>query len=444
MDAPLPGTVAEPLSRLERFKLSTHRALDKRLSPLGVWVMRRSNGKVTKAWNVHALVLTTRGRRSGRERPVVLQYFPDGEAMVVVAANDGGAAPPGWYFNLSASGEAVVEVDGRRKAIRVSELEGDEAALWWQRILAAAPAYELYRRATSRPFPILRLVPTEPDRGATSVATREVGQAGRPTIVLLHGVGNDGSMWSDLMARLPGYHCLAPDLPGHGRSRSIPWRSRAASAQLVAELIERRETGGRAHVVGLSLGGSVALELLSMRPDLLDHVIVDGCAAVRNPFAGPMKVGVSAISPFLRFAPVARLIGRTFGVRSDDALDAFVRQMQAVEPRSFRRAFADANEMRATAALLRAPCPTLLVAGEREMRHVRASNALLARRMTRADARFMPGANHGWGPAQFPDIHRRMVLAWIEDRPLPEELSVEAVRSADREPVGQTSIRPLR
>ena len=153
-----------PLSRPERLKLSIHRALDKHVGPLGVWVMRRSKGRVAKAWKVNAFVLTTRGRRSGRDRTVVLQYFPDGAAMVVVAANDGGAAYPGWYFNLTASPDAVVEVNGRRIAVHAAELEPDEAANWWRRILAAAPAYERYRRATTRPFPILRLVSTEATR----------------------------------------------------------------------------------------------------------------------------------------------------------------------------------------------------------------------------------------------------------------------------------------
>ena len=259
----------------------------------------------------------------------------------------------------------------------------------------------------------------------TSLALREAGEAGLPTVVLLHGVGNNGSMWADLMAGLTGFHCLAPDLPGHGRIGAIAWTSRAETARLIAELIEERAAGGRAHVVGLSLGGSVALELLATRPDLLDHVIVDGCGALRSPIAGPMKIGVSVISPFLRFAPVARLIGRAFGVMPGDGLDAFVAQMQAVDARSFRRAFADANDMRITPRLLAAPCPTLLVASERELKHVRASNRLLSERMPHAEARMMPGASHGWGPAQFPDIHLRMVAAWIAGRQLPAELVAE-------------------
>lgn len=157
-------TVADrSLSGLERFKLLIHRALDRHLSPLGVWVMRRTGGRVTGAFKVNALVLTTRGRRSGRQRTVVLQYFPDCDDMIVVAANDGGKTHPGWYFNLVATPTAAVEISGEEIRVTASELPRDEADRWWARILEIAPAYEQYRRATTRAFPILRLTPISAD-----------------------------------------------------------------------------------------------------------------------------------------------------------------------------------------------------------------------------------------------------------------------------------------
>jgi deazaflavin-dependent oxidoreductase (nitroreductase family) len=133
--------------------------LDKRLTPLAVWLYRRTKGGITRPWKVDALVLTTRGRRSGRQRTVVLQYFSDGEAMILAAANDGGPSHPGWYFNLMADPAARVEVMGRTVSVRAEELPAGEAAAWWERILLRAPSYEKYTRATSRAIPIVRLVP---------------------------------------------------------------------------------------------------------------------------------------------------------------------------------------------------------------------------------------------------------------------------------------------
>ena len=157
------GRAATHLSRKERVGLFLHRGLDKWLSPLGVLVYRRTRGGISRPWHVDALLLTTHGRRSGRQRTVVLQFFADGDAMIVAAANDGGAANPGWYLNLRANSAARVEVMGREIAVEAEELPADEAAAWWQRILSRDPTYERYARATSRRIPILRLVPASPE-----------------------------------------------------------------------------------------------------------------------------------------------------------------------------------------------------------------------------------------------------------------------------------------
>ena len=106
------------ITRREQVALFLHRGLDRWLSPLGVRVYRRTNGGITKPWKVDALLLTTRGRRSGKARTVVLQFFLDGEAMIVAAANDGGSSHPGWYFNLGADPSARVEVMGRTIPVR--------------------------------------------------------------------------------------------------------------------------------------------------------------------------------------------------------------------------------------------------------------------------------------------------------------------------------------
>jgi deazaflavin-dependent oxidoreductase (nitroreductase family) len=157
-----PGTSdpRQPLSRSDRIGLALHRGLDKWLSPLGVWVMHRTRGGIAGPFKVDALVLTTHGRRSGRERSVVLQFFPDGDAMMVVAANDGGEANPGWYHNLAADPTARVEYKGQTISVRADQLPPEDAQRWWQRIVELSPDYATYARATTRAFPIFRLVPT--------------------------------------------------------------------------------------------------------------------------------------------------------------------------------------------------------------------------------------------------------------------------------------------
>jgi hypothetical protein len=52
-----------------------------------------------------------------------------------------------------------VEVMGRTFAVRAEELSGDEAAAFLPRLLRRAPSYERHQRATSRTFPLVRLIP---------------------------------------------------------------------------------------------------------------------------------------------------------------------------------------------------------------------------------------------------------------------------------------------
>jgi deazaflavin-dependent oxidoreductase (nitroreductase family) len=155
MHANLPPGQAAPvrairgLSRKERLGLYIHRGLDKKLSRLGVWAFRRTRGGIAGPWKVDVLVLTTTGRRSGRERRVLLQFFPEGEAMIVAAANGGDDADPGWYINLKAEPAARVEVMGQTIAVRADGLPDEESAAWWKRIAEGQPAYARYARATA-------------------------------------------------------------------------------------------------------------------------------------------------------------------------------------------------------------------------------------------------------------------------------------------------------
>ena len=160
------GQPTRPLSRKERVGLVVQRALDRWLSPLGVWVYRRTKGGIAGPWKKDVLLLTTTGRRSGRCRTVVLQFFRDGQAMILAAANDGGRSHPGWYFNLQTHPVASVEVNARRIPVQAEVLSAEEAAGWWPRIVARDPAYLRYGGATTRAIPILRLVPLEPGQHA--------------------------------------------------------------------------------------------------------------------------------------------------------------------------------------------------------------------------------------------------------------------------------------
>ena len=91
-----------------------------------------------------------------------------------------------------------------------------------------------------------------------------------PIVVLLHGFGEDSSIWKHQVNHLPGYRLLVPDLPGSGRSAMITDMSMEGMARAVQQLlVAKLAQGEKAVVVGHSMGGYITLALAEQYPHLL-------------------------------------------------------------------------------------------------------------------------------------------------------------------------------
>ena len=168
---------------LERVRTRIEHELDTRSVATAVWAYRRTRGRLTRLWGRRAIVLTTTGRRSGRPRTVLVQVFPDGQELFVVAANSGLGRPPGWYHNLRAHPRLEADLDGAHLQLHAHLLTEPEATGRWQQVLATAPDYARYARRTGAIPPIFRLHATgEQDQSAAARGTAapvRAGTAGR-------------------------------------------------------------------------------------------------------------------------------------------------------------------------------------------------------------------------------------------------------------------------
>ncbi|MCW5717824.1 MAG: alpha/beta fold hydrolase [Bauldia sp.] len=251
--------------------------------------------------------------------------------------------------------------------------------------------------------------------------------------MFLHGNGASGGMWRKHAAALKDYHVLLPDLPGFGASASEAWPSLPEVADAVGDIIRSHAADGKAHIVGLSLGGCVAFQLLARHPKIVDHAVIDGAGVLPIRGVGLLKIGLRLAQPFLHTRLAIRLLARMLHIPSS-GFDDFARDLGRMSSSSFTRAFIEALRMGEPPGLLQAAVPTLLVAGEREDHR---SSRYLAAVMPHAAAYAAPGW-HGW-TAVHPDLHVEMVRAFIEDRPLPAALrrleatpsSVAPVRHAE-------------
>jgi deazaflavin-dependent oxidoreductase (nitroreductase family) len=79
------------------------------------------------------LCLTTIGRRTGKERSMILAYFEDGRNLVRLAMNGWAEPEPAWWLNLQAHPDATVELKNGVRAVRGRAALGDERERLWSR-----------------------------------------------------------------------------------------------------------------------------------------------------------------------------------------------------------------------------------------------------------------------------------------------------------------------
>ncbi len=138
-----------------------------------------------------------------------------------------------------------------------------------------------------------------------------IGPRDAPGIVFLHGTRLSRAQWSPQLRRLSAsFRCVAIDLPGHGALAAEPFTVEAA-VETVCRAIEDEVPSGRAILVGLSMGGYVAIDTAEARPERVAGLVLAGCSAeTLGPIAWPFRV----FRWLLRNAPPAAqgLFNRTF------------------------------------------------------------------------------------------------------------------------------------
>lgn len=105
----------------------------------------------------------------------------------------------------------------------------------------------------------------------------EYNSQAKATIILVHGAFSSRDEWDLVTPHLKDeYHLLLPDLPGHGKSRGMAPFSKQTASAMLARLIREKAHNSKAHVIGLSLGAHVAIDLASCYPEVVDSVFVSG------------------------------------------------------------------------------------------------------------------------------------------------------------------------
>ncbi|OLR93584.1 nitroreductase family deazaflavin-dependent oxidoreductase [Actinokineospora bangkokensis] len=105
------------------------------------------------------VLMTLRGAKSGKLRYTPVMRVEHDGRYAVVASKGGAPEHPNWYHNIVAHPEFPLQDGTVTKTYRARQVEGDERAEWWERAVAAYPAYAEYQEKTDRTIPVFVLDP---------------------------------------------------------------------------------------------------------------------------------------------------------------------------------------------------------------------------------------------------------------------------------------------
>ena len=117
-----------------------------------------SDGDNGHRWRgVETLLLTTRGRKSGKLRRTALIYGRDGDRYLVVGSRGGADQHPAWYLNLRTNPDVEVQVGAEKFRARASTAGPADKPRLWRTMASIWPEYDRYQTRTKREIPVVVL-----------------------------------------------------------------------------------------------------------------------------------------------------------------------------------------------------------------------------------------------------------------------------------------------
>ena len=241
----------------------------------------------------------------------------------------------------------------------------------------------------------------------------EYGQQNPDVVMLLHGGGLSWWNYRDVAEQLGSqYHVVLPVLDGHADS-DAPFTTIEENATRLISYIDARFGGQVLVLGGLSLGGQIAVEMLSQRKDICRYALIES-ALVK-----PLKLTAAMIGPtfgmsygLIKQKWFAKLQADYLGIPKP-LFDDYFRDTCAIS-KADMIAFMKANSLYTIQpGLSEVAAKTKIVAGAKEPKSIRDSAKLLREAIPGSRMEILPGLRHGDLSINHPARYVRMLTEWI-------------------------------
>ena len=243
----------------------------------------------------------------------------------------------------------------------------------------------------------------------------EFGQQNPDVVMLLHGGGLSWWNYREVAEQLGAqYHVVLPVLDGHADS-DAPFTTIEENANRLISYIDAHFGGQVLLLGGLSLGGQIAVEMLSQRKNICRFALIESA------LCRPMKLTAGLIGPafgmsygLIRQKWFAKLQAGYLGIPKD-LFDDYYRDTCKIG-KADMIAFLKANSLYTIKPeLSETSAKVMIVAGSKEQKSIRDSAMLLNRAIPGSNIEFLPGLRHGDLSLNKPAQYTKILTDWTKE-----------------------------
>ena len=252
---------------------------------------------------------------------------------------------------------------------------------------------------------------------------QEYGDKSASLMIFLHGGGVSNWMWDKQIHYFTHNHCIVPNLPEHGLNNNEITFSLKRSAEEIIKLIEEKAGDKKVILIGFSLGSQVIIQLLSIKPDLIDAAIINSAVVRPLPYARKLiKPTISLTFPLIKKRWFSKLQAKSLYI-GKDYFEKYYEESCQIQSDTLVRVLEENMSFKLPENFRKATGKILVTVGENEKAIMKRSAKDIVEANSNCSGIILPKVGHGVSLA-IPDFFNHMVEAWIDEGNLPKECKV--------------------